>query len=358
MSATGGLTVVAEAIARVPATCGELLQGVDDQRGPVLVSLPVAVLGTVAVALVREPVLQVTPDLPRARAALRLALGLVGWRGGATVRLGGEVPQGRGMGSSTVDVAGVIGAVMGAAGVALSHATLVRTMAAVEPSDSSPLPGLWAVDHVSGRWALALGDAPAAWRLVAVDSTAAIDTLAVHRAMGPGPRLPAETLADTLAAATRRDAAALARIATESARRNQERLPHPAYAAVCAAAGSVGAAGVCVAHSGSLCAVICTSDAQARMAASALHADGLRTITWTAAAPGMRVDVTEPWVARQPALVTATSPAALAECHGGERDGGRTGVRRNPAAPAAALSLQRSRAAGLPVRARAAHHRQ
>jgi L-threonine kinase len=358
MSATGGLTVVAEAIARVPATCGELLQGVDDERGPVLVSLPVAVPGTVAVALMREPLLQVTPDLPRARAALRLALDLAGWRGGAMVRLGGEVPRGRGMGSSTVDVAGVIGAVLGAAGVALSPATLARTMAAVEPSDSSPLPGLWAMDHVSGRWALALGDAPAGWRLVAVDSAVGVDTLAIHRELGPGPRLPAGTLTDTVAAASRRDTAALARIATESARRNQERLPHPAYAAVCAAARSVRAAGVCVAHSGSLCAVICTSDAQARMAASALHANGLRTVTWTAAALGMQVDVTEPWVARQPALVTATSPDAVAGCHGGERDGGRPGVHRNPAAPAAALSLQRSRAAGLPVRARASHHGQ
>ena len=64
------VTVVAEAVAHVPATCGELLQGVDAD-GPVLVSLPIELMGTVEVALIREPVIAVVPHRPRAHVALQ-----------------------------------------------------------------------------------------------------------------------------------------------------------------------------------------------------------------------------------------------------------------------------------------------
>jgi GHMP kinase-like protein len=172
------------AVARVPATCGELLQGVDDQ-GPVLVSLPVERGGTVEVALVDAPGERVQPDRPRARAALRLALHACGWRGGARVRLGAEVPPGRGLGSSTIDVAGVLSATAAAAGVVLDAARLMRLATAVEPSDTSPLAGLWAADHVHGRRLRSLGPAPTAW-VAAVDGGGIVDTLALTgRAAAP-----------------------------------------------------------------------------------------------------------------------------------------------------------------------------
>lgn len=270
----------------MPATCGELLQGVDCQ-GPLLVSLPIDRWATVRVMLTAEPVLSVTPTLPRAVAALQLAIDRAGWRGGATVRLGGEIPRARGMGSSTADVAGVIGGVCAAAGLALAPGELVRLMTSVEPSDSSPLPGLWAIDHVGGRRVAFVGALPRGWRLVAVDSGAAVSTAAAHRSLGAGPPLPVGTRA-ALAGA---EGAALAGLATASAARNQDRLPHPAFALLCRLAGAVGGLGVCTAHSGSLCAVICGSDAVATRAAAALRGEGLRPIAWRAAAPGMRVRV-------------------------------------------------------------------
>ncbi|TMD94044.1 MAG: hypothetical protein E6I76_13025, partial [Chloroflexi bacterium] len=148
--------------ARVPATCGELLQGVDP-RGPVLVSLPVDRWGSVEVALVDAPDTSVEPHRPRAATALRLAVEACGWDGGARARLGGEVPPGHGLGSSTVDVAGVLCATFAAAGRALGAAELMRLAAAVEPTDTSPLSGLWAVDHTGGGRLRRLGPAPDAW---------------------------------------------------------------------------------------------------------------------------------------------------------------------------------------------------
>ena len=265
MSVATGVTV------HVPATCGEILQGVGPD-GPLLVSLPIDLTGTVQVTLTDEPVVAVAPDLPKARLALGLALQRVSWPGGAAVQLGGEVPVGRGMGSSTVDVAGVIHGVVTAAGVELLPRELVRLMTQVEPSDSSPPGGLWAIDHVGGRSAAKLGDVPANWWLVAVDNGAPVDTVALHHDRGAGPALPGGIIAVT----PWHDPVQVARVATESALRNQERLPHFAFDAVFRCSRAINALGVCVAHSGSLCAVICQDAALAGEARSRLAAEGLR----------------------------------------------------------------------------------
>jgi L-threonine kinase len=286
------MTAVACAVVRIPATCGELLQGVLDGGEPVLVSLPVDVMGTVEVTLIASPeVRQVDPPLPRATAAIHLALAHVGWPGGAIVRLGGEVPHGRGMGSSTVDVAGILAGVAAAAGVHLEPAELLRLATTVEPSDSSPLNGLWAIDHVRGRHAVHLGDAPHGWHVVAVDSGSSVATLDVHRWCGAGPPVDAAHIAALHRAARRGDAAALARIATQSAHRNQSRLPHPLFDAVQDVVASTSALGMCVAHSGSLCAVICTDACGAHEATTALRARGLDSTTWRVASPGLSVEL-------------------------------------------------------------------
>ncbi|HEV7678298.1 MAG TPA: hypothetical protein VGQ42_06990 [Candidatus Dormibacteraeota bacterium] len=283
------------AVVRVPATCGELLQGVLDSGDPVLVSLPIHLAGTVAVTLVAAPGMRaVDPPLPRATAALHLALAHVGWPGGAAVRLGGEVPHGRGMGSSTVDVAGVIAGVAAAAGRRLQPEELVRLTTAIEPSDSSPLPGLWAIDHVHGRSARHLGPAPAGWHVVAVDSGSPIATLDVHAHCGAGPRIDASDVHALHHAATRNDGSELARIATESAERNQSRLPHPLFDDVRAVVARTGALGMCVAHSGSVCAVLCADAATAHRATTAFQARGLDNATWRVASPGVSIEVRAP----------------------------------------------------------------
>jgi L-threonine kinase len=276
----------------VPATCGELLQGVDGQ-GPVLVSLPVERGGTVEVALVDEPGERVDPERPRARAALRLALDACGWRGGARVRLGAEVPPGRGLGSSTVDVAGVLCATAAAAGLVLDATVLMRLATAVEPSDTSPLAGLWAADHVHGGWLRHLGPAPAAW-VAAVDGGGIVDTLALHARAGPGPALPPGTLDALAAAVAAADLAAIGALATASARRNQQRLPHPAFPDALAVAAEVRAAGVCAAHSGTLLGVLCGSAAAAHRAAAELRDRGWPASVDRVSAPGVTVDSVAP----------------------------------------------------------------
>jgi L-threonine kinase len=280
------MTVVAEGVAFVPATCGELLQGVDSE-GPILVSLPVELYGTVRVALTDDPEVSITPALPKAAAAVQLALARSGWRRGARVVLGGELPHSRGMASSTADVAGVIGGICATAGVAVTQRELLAMMVEVEPSDSSPWRGLWAIDHVGGSRALRLGPVPRHLWVAMVDGGESIATLDVHRTYGAGPRVPD----DTVRATRWTDGDDIGRVATASAVRNQSRLPNPAFDMARGVAERVGAVGVCVAHSGSVCGVICIGIVKATEACDALTAVGLRAAPIRAWAPGLRVRV-------------------------------------------------------------------
>jgi len=284
------------ASAWISATCGELLQGVDD-CGPILVSLPLRRAGRVEVALCKEPELRVTPWRDRAVSALRLALDACGWRGGADARLETGIPLGRGLGSSTVDVAGVITASFAAAGSELDEQTLLRLATAVEPSDSSPFAGLVAVDHVGGCRFERLGPAPTL-RAVAVDVGAAIDTPSLHSRLGPGPELPRGALQRLASAIAAGDLSGIGREATESARRNQHRLPHPAFDVVLSTAAAIAAPGVCVAHSGTLAAVLCSDHEQALHAWVRLRAAGWDAIIHTVSAPGRRVAVQRSLAAR------------------------------------------------------------
>jgi L-threonine kinase len=271
----------------VPATCGELLQGVD-ARGPVLVSLPVERWGSVEVELRDEPALEVEPHRPRAAGALRLALDACAWRGGARALLGGEVPAGHGLGSSTVDVAGVLLAAAAAAGHPLDAAELMRLATAVEPSDTSPLPGLWAVGHTDGGRLRRLGAAPDAW-VTSVDGGGTVDTLDLHARAGAGPALPAGDLDRLAAAVAAADLGGIGAVATASALRNQDRLPHPALDDTLAVASAIAAAGVCAAHSGTLLGVLCASHGAALTAAARLRSRGWRPRIDRVSAPGARV---------------------------------------------------------------------
>jgi len=281
------MTVVAEGVAYVPATCGELLQGVDD-HGPLLVSLPFERYGTVRVTLTDEPETSVNPPLPKATAALQLTVDRCGWRGGVRVELGGELPHGLGLGSSTADVAGVIGGVCATTGTALTQRELLGLLVQVEPSDSSPLRGLWAIDHVEASRAVRLrGSLPNGMWLAVVDGSAAVSTQAVHRELGPGPRISE----GMLEARHWQNADTIARVATESARRNQRRLPNPAFAAASAAAELTMACGVSVAHSGSACGVICADLGAACEARAELARRGWQATVRRAWGPGLRVRV-------------------------------------------------------------------
>lgn len=250
--------------AAVPGTCGELVQGtiagVD-----FLVSCPVDRYAFARFDPGDEPPdawLRRLGGFPKVRAALatlpdRMGMPLPPGR----LSLRTELPRGKGYGSSTAEIVAAVTAVAAAAGVTLTPGELAGAALAVEPSDSVMYPGLAVLDHRHGWVRGPLGPAPALEVLI-WDQGGEVDTLAFNR-RGDLAELNAakeplvrEALALVIAGVARGDAAQVAAGATLSALAHQAVLPKPDLERVLALAEEVGAAGICVAHSGTVLGVL------------------------------------------------------------------------------------------------------
>lgn len=130
-----------------PATCGELVQGALDGRD-FLVNCPIDRFASAAVRRTDRVGLHV--HRPERFAKVRAALALLdppvcGRAGhdGLEVELGGDLPRGKGMASSSAELAAALATVSAALGRPLHPAMLSGLIARIEPSDSVHLPG-WA----------------------------------------------------------------------------------------------------------------------------------------------------------------------------------------------------------------------
>lgn len=270
--------VGAAGCARVPATCGELVQGTVDGQ-PFLVSCPIDRWAEAAVVLLEGGAVVGPAWAPKSLAALRLALRELGGEGyGAVLRLRSPLPRGKGLGSSTADVGATIAAAAAALGRPLPPEALAGLAARVEPTDSSLLPGLACLDHRRGVPIEVLGEPPPL-RLLVLGLPGTVDSvafnhpnhLAARRAalMAHEPEAMA-ALAELRAAVRAGDPRRLAAAATRDARSYQRVLPTPHFAAVEALAAELGALGLCVAHSGTVAGLLFAPDFADLPAAAAL----------------------------------------------------------------------------------------
>lgn len=246
------------ATAAIPGTCGELLQGWLE-GGPLLVSCPIDRFATATVAIRGDGRILAPPDRPKARRAAELALSAFGRPGlGARVTIRSDLPWSKGYGSSTADIAAVLYAAAWALGRHPDPAAIARLAVRIEPTDSTPFPGLTAFDHRAGTRHESLGAAPPL-HLAVIDLGGIVDTIAFHRA-GPtglpaGDARPAELSRayDLLRRGIEfRRADLIGRAATISAELHQALLPKPELPALIELVEGSGGLGVVVAHSGTL----------------------------------------------------------------------------------------------------------
>jgi len=244
------------AMAAVPATCGELVQGTLDGI-PCLVSCPIDCYSIAQVNLRPVRGWQVPRHAPKAVAALHAGLAYLGGpECGGRLWLKADLPRGRGYGSSTADIGATLYDLGGALGHNLAPEQAARLAVGVEPSDSSLFPGLALFDHRAASFCELLGPAPDLDVLV-VDPGGEIDTLAFNRV---DHRLALQRLAGQhrQAFSLQRhglqcgDGRAVGQAATLSARTHQAILPNPLLESTLALAQAVGALGVCRGHSGTL----------------------------------------------------------------------------------------------------------
>ena len=233
-----------ESFVRVPGSCGELVQGW--HRGePFLVTCPIELYTTVHVSDRIEGLHGLGRKSLR---ALELALELVGeesfpWG----MELTSELPHGKGMASSSADIAAVAAATGLAFGRALTPQEILSLAVRIEPTDGVFFPSIVCMNQVTGTLLEAYPAMPRFW-IAVFDTGGTVDTLAQHARRLPLPEHPWQDIFPLLHG----DAATVARAATQSARWHDAVLPKPDFAAFLAAARQNGALGICAAHSGTV----------------------------------------------------------------------------------------------------------
>lgn len=264
---------------------GELLQGMflDERDGPerALVTLPMGSRGTRATFRIgsadSDDVVRVFPeDRAKARRAAELTIklctrgrpGATGFGAARSVAAGGQldiasdVPVGCGMGSSTSDVIAAIRAVSDCYGMRLAPERVARLAVLAERASDSIMieDRVVLFAHRRGVVLEVLGSRLPPLVVVGCVSGPAggVDTLDMTLAQYARPEI--ETFCMLLAALRRAiitgDIALLGWVATMSARINQRFLPKPELDFLIALAGRLGAAGVQIAHSGTVAGLI------------------------------------------------------------------------------------------------------
>lgn len=237
---------------RVPGSCGELVQGIYHGT-PFLLTCPVPVYSTVVVSDDAGS-LQLPP---KAEQAMKVTLAYLHCSAFPYhLSLDSPIPRGKGMASSSADVAAMIQAVACACGTVLSEQEVGHLAARVDPVDGVFARGLSLIQYRSGSLLRSYMPVPPV-RIAILDTGGMVDTQAFHQQWD-----------DAMSTHTAQAVAALALLdeglteqrigeaATMSALAHQAVLPKPDFSRLVRACRDIGALGVNTAHSGTVCGVL------------------------------------------------------------------------------------------------------
>ncbi|MEU1431697.1 hypothetical protein ABZ412_32010 [Nocardia sp. NPDC005746] len=247
-------------------SCGELLQGVTagDDRD-FLVTLPIR-QGSVAVF---EPgtgdgeIETVPPHKSKARRLAELMLERSGHRQPGRLTIISELPEGKGLASSTADLVAAARAIADAQGRGIAAAEIEDLLRGIEPSDGVMYPGSVAFYHREVRLLARLPALPPL-TIVLADEGGQLDTVDFNRRAKPftaaDKREYTRLLGGLTEALARRDHHRIGEIATRSALMNSVLRERPHLDLACRAARGMGALGVVIAHSGTATGILLADD--------------------------------------------------------------------------------------------------
>ena len=246
---------------KVPGSCGELVQGTKN-GAPFLVTCPINLYTTITVS-------KGTGRRQGFGAKSHMALQRILHYLGETdfpydMILTSELPIGKGMASSSADIAAVCFAVAVTLERSLTAAEVSRIAAGIEPTDGVFFPGIVRLNHMTGECQESLGIFPP-FKIAVFDAGGAINTLEFHQ-RGDLDRLSRENEAQTSAAlellSDAANAEAIAEAATQSALANQSILPKRDLEDMIEIVQEMGALGINTAHSGTISGVLFSPDAE------------------------------------------------------------------------------------------------
>ena len=266
--------LLGSATVRAPGVCGELAQGVIEGIH-FLVTCPVDFYSRVKVDIYADgPGVEAPEDCDKAAAAVRRTLfHLKNAKVRAKLTINNPIPRGKGMASSSADLAAAIAATGLALGEEISPYQIAQIALSIEPTDGIMIPGVALFDHRAGIIRESLGPPPP-MEIVALDLGGTVDTVqfnmvdrfqrweSVDEQTGEALRLLRRGIEE-------QDPALVGRGASISAEASQRVLAKPRLAEVKEFAESVGAVGVNVGHSGTIMGVLL--DARERRGKSTYH---------------------------------------------------------------------------------------
>ncbi|MDQ0937486.1 GHMP family kinase ATP-binding protein [Streptomyces turgidiscabies] len=243
-------------------TFGELLQGaLPAPDSDFLVTFPLARWATAVFRPAPEAgeVRVVPGHKGKSRRVAEAVLGALGESGGGLLELGGDLPEGKGMASSSADLVATVRAVGAAFGRTFTPAQTEAFLRGIEPADGVMYDEIVCFHHRAVRLGSRLGALPPL-ALVAHDEGGQVDTVAHNRTaktIGTAERHEYARLLDRLTGAVATgDLPAVGEVATRSAELNDRRRARAGFAELSALCREVDGHGLVLAHSGTLLGVL------------------------------------------------------------------------------------------------------
>ncbi|MFG2296400.1 kinase [Streptomyces sp. NPDC048603] len=253
---------------RAFGTFGELLQGaLPEPDGDFLVTFPLARWSTATFRPAPPgtgPGVRVLPaHKTKARRVAEAVLAAAGAADGGVLEISADLPEGKGLASSSADLVATVRAVGDALGIALPPDRAEDFLRAVEPSDGVMHDGIVAFHHRTVRLRHRLGELPPL-AVIAHDLGGQVDTVAHNRTAGPVPaadRAEYARLLDRLTrAVARTDLPEVGAVATRSAELHAARRPRPGLDRLRRLGRDTGGYGLVLAHSGTVLGILLDAD--------------------------------------------------------------------------------------------------
>ena len=170
-----------------------------------------------------------------------------------------RIPVGRGMGSSTADLALLAAGLKKLCKQGCKSGWLARLLPTIEPTDSTIFTPMTIYEQNQGSGWQSLGSLQKKARVLALGQPGSEDTVASRHARPQPPRVSScfQLLTD---AVRQNDLELLGRAATCSSRKWQDRLNYPGLAEIIEISQNCGCAGVNIAHSGNVMGIIYQQD--------------------------------------------------------------------------------------------------
>jgi L-threonine kinase len=243
-------------------TCGELVQGQFCNGDDFLVTLPVNMWSEICLELDFDSsaVQSMPASKEKAKLAVRKTLDHLGFPSlGAKFYVTSEIPEGKGMASSTADIVAACRATAQALGQDLSSEEISRIAISIEPSDGIMYPGVACYNHRRGELIEHLGNLPPT-AILAVDLGGLVDTLCFNRIPKNYSAEELEMLAQAYelvrVGMCEQSLEKIGMAATMSAQVNQRLLPKPRLETLIEISAKYNAYGVCIAHSGTVAGLL------------------------------------------------------------------------------------------------------